>query len=63
MPISNSGPLVKVKEATDFLGRVAKGVIGISDDAARFAAQSPRADHAMRHLIDQGIINGTNAKR
>jgi RHS repeat-associated protein len=34
-------------------------VVGMSDDAASFASQSLRRDHAMRHFIDDGVISGT----
>ena len=41
------------------VAEVLKAAIGMTDDAARFAALSSRADHAMRHLVAKGVIAGT----
>jgi len=42
------------------LGGAAKAIVGLSGDAAEFVAKSKRADHAMIHLVDEGILQGTH---
>ena len=56
-PLTSLGPgIIRGLVARAVARATANGVIGMTDDAARFAAQSLRADHAMHHLIDQGLI-------
>jgi RHS repeat-associated protein len=45
------------------IGKIGKPIIGLSRDAAKFAAMSKRADHAMRHLITDGILKGAANSR